>query len=567
VDEKDSIRNDLSNNKSAKVAEKAIYLAAALLLPNIFLFFLFNNNAAANAIKFSHTSVLAAFLALVSLGIFLLYCRIVRAREGALLVLLLSWIFFWLYESIFGFLGAYTPLSSRKALLVCVVVVIVFAIFIARRFCARLPKDNPVFRVLPIIICVMFLYNFIPGLYMNVIAAGSNSAGYELRKDFVVDPTLPHPDIYWLHMDGMLSFAAVEKYFGDTQESLKEELLGRGFILNEDAELVAGYTDVAVPAMASPDFYDSYLSECLSEVDHMLKTERIKELNKRFLYDGVNFAEDVAPNLEMFKAFVAADYRVVMGANIRAVFTPIDIFYNMKDDDTPLAVEDFALSNDLNKTLLELEDLKQLLVDTTPVSMLERRLTEFMTNNNRASLWLSIPKYEEEIDRLTKETYALKEERRLYRLLLDSFNVESNKIVYLVSYLPHSPFDKIFKSDRVNLPEPDNREQPFPHYLPQHEYSAGLMLKCIDLILEENPDAVIIVQGDHGFHMKVTHDLLVAEGYTNSQVLELNSAVISAVRIPEQYGELDEPLDPLDISRFLVNNYVGENYQMLYYPG
>jgi hypothetical protein len=41
---------------------------------------------------------------------------------------------------------------------------------------------------------------------------------------------------------------------------------------------------------------------------------------------------------------------------------------------------------------------------------------------------------------------------------------------------------------------------------------------------------------------------------------------MSAVRIPPQYGKLSQPLDPLDIARYLVNNFVGKgNYDYLYY--
>jgi hypothetical protein len=43
----------------------------------------------------------------------------------------------------------------------------------------------------------------------------------------------------------------------------------------------------------------------------------------------------------------------------------------------------------------------------------------------------------------------------------------------------------------------------------------------------------------------------------------MQNQVMSAVRIPETWGGLQEPLDPLDISRVLVNRYVGSNYAMV----
>ena len=50
-------------------------------------------------------------------------------------------------------------------------------------------------------------------------------------------------------------------------------------------------------------------------------------------------------------------------------------------------------------------------------------------------------------------------------------------------------------------------------------------------------------------------------GYTEDQLMDLWLSVMSAVRIPQQYGDLDEPVDPLYITRLLVNRFVGENYE------
>jgi hypothetical protein len=43
----------------------------------------------------------------------------------------------------------------------------------------------------------------------------------------------------------------------------------------------------------------------------------------------------------------------------------------------------------------------------------------------------------------------------------------------------------------------------------------------------------------------------------------MQNQVMSAVRIPEIWGGLEKPLDPLDISRVLVNRYVGKNYELV----
>ena len=70
-----------------------------------------------------------------------------------------------------------------------------------------------------------------------------------------------------------------------------------------------------------------------------------------------------------------------------------------------------------------------------------------------------------------------------------------------------------------------------------------------------------MLQADHGIHIMPAHNYMLDIGYTETQVMEMWLSVISAVRIPQQYGESDEPVDPLDITRLLVNRFVGENYE------
>lgn len=56
---------------------------------------------------------------------------------------------------------------------------------------------------------------------------------------------------------------------------------------------------------------------------------------------------------------------------------------------------------------------------------------------------------------------------------------------------------------------------------------------------------------------------LLAEDFTEEEDIHLHHSVMSAVRISEQYGGLDMPLDPRNITRELVNRFVGENYELL----
>jgi hypothetical protein len=63
--------------------------------------------------------------------------------------------------------------------------------------------------------------------------------------------------------------------------------------------------------------------------------------------------------------------------------------------------------------------------------------------------------------------------------------------------------------------------------------------------------------------MAETAEIFLASGGTEEELRLMQNQTISAVRIPEKWGGLEEPLGPLNITRELVNRYVGKNYELL----
>ena len=104
------------------------------------------------------------------------------------------------------------------------------------------------------------------------------------------------------------------------------------------------------------------------------------------------------------------------------------------------------------------------------------------------------------------------------------------------------------------------------------EYVANekLILYLVDEILDKDPNAVIVIQGDHGLHCyagESNAEEKYSEGLGQDVELEeILNHVLSAVRIPEQYQTEDYPeaiQNPRNIVRYLVNSYVGENYEYI----
>ena len=91
-----------------------------------------------------------------------------------------------------------------------------------------------------------------------------------------------------------------------------------------------------------------------------------------------------------------------------------------------------------------------------------------------------------------------------------------------------------------------------------------ICLLNFNYIKETDNDSIIIIQGDHGIHSirdSIIKDYYKVEG---KGLLEIRNSTISAIYLPEKYRVNTEYLDnPLNISRYLVNSFVGDNYKYL----
>jgi hypothetical protein len=113
-----------------------------------------------------------------------------------------------------------------------------------------------------IFLVVVFLILFNAGLsIIRTISLGSSVTSGVYKTTFVLNNTLPTPNIYWIHTDGMLGFDSMERFFGDEQEEFTQELESRGFWISREATLaVPPSTQIAIPALMSPHFYDRVMS-------------------------------------------------------------------------------------------------------------------------------------------------------------------------------------------------------------------------------------------------------------------------------------------------------------------
>ena len=545
--------SELSPKMQYSKREKIFYYLSSMLLPNIFLFFLYNGNRGNTLIVFGHILVLALILGIISAVGLLLNRLIIRNYEGSLLVLLLFWPLFWLFEAIYS--RTNRIIGSKSVLLVAIIGIVLCVIVTLRFIKTNFYKYHVVFNAITGVICLVFAFNFFPAVLSNIIKNPEvrvERTDFYIMREISIDDTLPSPNIYWLHMDGMINFADIEYFFNKPQDDLRQQLIQRGFVINEDAEFNAHITIFSVPALLSPAFYDSYLGTLLKEANQMSRSERTSFLNSTLNSDRISLRKDIAPYHELFNAFLQNGYRHVMMASLDySVYVPLDYFYRIGDEIAPLTIGNILEIED--NFLQSAHDLIELLILTTPVPT--RVLAHIIGYQFD---WESIPEHSEEINHLTADTRDLLHERQLYRCLIDSFTIDEPRLTYITLMFTHASnwywqYDGLedVGTHRVDL------------YPVAHEYASNVMINMIDMILEQDPNAVIVLQSDHGFHTNTTQRQLLADGLSEEEVANLHNSVMSAVRIPEQYGGLDEPLHPLNITRELVNRFVGQNYQLL----
>jgi len=549
-----------------RVLMAALFCGAAILLPNIFLFFLYNRNIGQAYIRYEHILMLAAMLSLLGLFMMLITRLITRSFYGAFIVTLSFWIFFWLFEFTFSF--AYRLIPSRVGLLAIFMTLVFLCAAIIRIEKVKFLRTRSGIQALGIMVYVLFLFNFIPSLGgVNLGITEPDEGLFYTKQDFNISRALPSPDIYWIQMDGMLGFSTIERFFNDPQDNLRTELNNRGFVINDNAMLNAGWTRAALPTLFSPAFYDSYLGNLLTESEHLvIRNDRQSYVYRRLNDDDISIYTDIAPYFELFRAFMAIGYTTIQQTCLVGhgfSFYTTSRFHMYEHPAAPLGINE--AEEPRNRFLLGINDIVDLMVLTTPLSIFQDSLRVTLSGDTQ---WLPIPEHTEILDMLTENTLGTWHERQVLRNLIDTFSVPSPKLVYAVPSFTHrtqwlqffpdhpDPEDIYFHPD-LNNPFTDNV------YMNAHEYAAMVMLTMVDLILDNNPYAVIILQSDHGIHVNETQAYLRAMGMPDDELFEIIHSTISAIRIPQRYGGLDAPIAPINITRELVNRFVGHNYEMV----
>ncbi|MDR1001074.1 MAG: hypothetical protein LBL96_09825 [Clostridiales bacterium] len=563
--------------KKIKLSGADVFLSvSSLLIPLIPIFFLYSKNWM-EGIRLNYTIYIGLCLAAIGL---LLYLALRTASQNpgfALVTMVLFWIAFWTFVPLNRLLArgnSNFPMIMTSIIVLIAVVAIAYALTI-------LPKRSFAYNVVAGLICLLFLFNSVPslmptirGITGEVKDTDDESAvgNYSPRLDWTVDTTLEHSNVYYFLLDGMVGFDAMEKYFGDDQVELKKRLQTLGFVINESASFNGGGTRFSVPALTQPNFYDTVWRGVLNKASDKVWWDKMSLVENFYApqtgLPSPVFSDAFKPHNETFEAFIDAGYRQATIINEGCTLYPLDYYYyygNIAGDMRLIDEEDAEHVGEYNAAL-------DLYSNSSVLALFKSDLT--------AKVGKPLKNWQNEIDKLDLDPDMYDYPGRFIVSFLDALNgsVGEPRFVFCDSWFAHA-FSDIDYTDNEYLFIVDEETgeiiQPIPsdihnfikYYPPQHRFSINLTLKLVDYVLQSDPDAVIVLQADHGIHVW-TEQALAESGLNYSQALEINYSTFSAVRIPPQYGALTQPLDPLDITRWLVNHFVGaENYEYLYYKG
>ena len=405
---------------------------------------------------------------------------------------------------------------------------------------------------------LIFIYNFsITTYYLTYTAF--HSVKYNDNNEIVVDKNKPTPNIYWIHCDAMMGIDVMEKYYNYDNKELIDYFDNNDYVYNKKARLVVGYgTRRALPALFNPDFYDNVLKDYLMDLEDVF-------LEKKKMTDNlINYYElqDKRLNNELIDLLKKKDYTTYsIGSFDQYTSIYTDYYYNYSNVD--------HYSTNFKGTLKKTSYKENKKLYSKQISLLHSET--FFTNTYLDSFIdyskidvLKGKKMNYNDVNLTDYKYIKNTKyapiKATVKSLSDLMKNNNQKFVFIDYYLTHAPYTFFEDGSPIN-----NEEYSIYYYLNNYKYSNLLLLDLIKYISAYDNDSIIVVQGDHGINTQTDVEIMRYFNISNEDIQDIRNSVINAVYIPKKYRVGDEQYlsEPLNISRYLINNYVGDNYKYL----
>lgn len=411
---------------------------------------------------------------------------------------------------------------------------------------------NKLIFVFSYFIVILFLFNF-PQATLNSLSQIKRFNNSKYEKKIELANENESPNIYWIHCDAMINFDDANDYFDFDSEYIKSYLNEEDFFVNDSAYLKSSrHTTQALVALFNPYYYDEFFYKYLEKIYNY-------DVNSSIVSHDVLL--DKKLNNELFDSFKKKGYKfaTITDFNQYASFYTdymFDYYTYQKSDSKKLK---FFTSSDNSES-----DVRKYIKFAHLKTLSDTTFLHFFTDdwNFLKHKELDYNEYDfSNYEYLSKTEYW--KAKAIVKSLDTVYDTNPEKLFTFIDYsINHTPWLYDKEGRKVNT----NLEGFYPSsFIENYEYSTYLLVDLIKFIKEKDESSIIILQSDHGFHTVDPLNMARAYGKDISGSEKLGDSTISAIYIPEKYrnGEEKYLAEPLNISRYLINNYIGVNYDYL----
>lgn len=560
---------ELANASQSKFTKKPITwwaFAVSFIMPIAPLFYLYNKNAA-------EISFIYILFACVALGIiveiaYLLGLVVFRSTISGLSLAIIVTICLVLMKPIHGGMLSLSQKLSIQFRYVALIIGIPSLAILVGILLAVKKLPNATSALLAFFICVLVLINVVTSMRFVL----SHKTEYSIKTQYTVDNTTELPNVYFFFMDGAMGLDVFDKYYENGTSEFRFKMTEDGFIVNGAATLDAKHsTSIVMPMIFCPSFYDEFLEQALKDKQDMDRDTFMatysRELNEAHCnnelilalrskgYDSYVITGQYRPFLPMHTdRFYLVNHHISDTAGTIFSLTEKDTPYSIEANFNPAETSGMAM---LNVMSLIIPDF---LAERIAARLTKDEQTEFFESFRSVPSTLSA----EEISRLfAGNEIAIQYYNGLAQSLNETIHFAGPKFVLIHNFMLHLPYG-IQNADYVRGPWPEG-ETDLPDFEEHYLYVLNVLEQMTKLVIENDPNAVIVVLGDHGIHGE-WYETAIAERFGYRAIEQFQDSVLYGMYIPEGL-EIEEKTfaltDPRNITRWLVNHFVGSNYEYL----
>lgn len=517
------IRTEIETFRNLLVQNRFLFLSSVLIPVTLYLHLTIQNSF---LLPFFIDAVNPVLLALLSAGIFLMSCRCFRNGLLALLHSQLPTVFFFTYRAYNE--AVLTRMERGVTTCYLLLFLILGGVLILCLRKRHLGRTGAILVFCTVVL--LFLFQGANLLYLHFLRESGVNRQYVHPP--VISANLPTPNIYWIHCDGLLGVEAFQKYFHDPQTSFRKELQKRSFFIYDSARMNGNCSTIsAVAALMNPEYYDGFLSSRL-----------LPGRNGRWQFvhgDQLAFYRLIAN--QFYRSFEKKGYRVTV--------IPKDLW-------SASYVEKLSSMEEYYRSRLQTKSIEMFgyIARWMPSALLfrnwEKRGSATLDSGDLPGL---------------AEDYVENNSAYLHAVQNLSLS-ETPSLTVIKNFSAHVPY---VYDEKGNLISSSFENSDPADYAPQHFLTTRVLLWTVEKILEKDPDAVIVLQADHGLHCTTRQQILDFFGETCNPD-DLWNQVFSAVRIPPRFRNGTESCmaqSPLNIVRYLINSFVGAGNCSYINPG